>query len=511
MIFNDGDNSKILLNYDLAIVGAGVAGIILAIEMEQSGLRVAVFESGDFEFSKNTQDLYRGEVAGKLIHAPLDAYRMRFFGGSTNCWGGGCVPYDRIDFQERPYLAHSGWPLDYNSLEPYYHRASNYLEIGSFDYSKDRGEIISGIGKTKTFTTKYWKRANHSPKFNIKYRDFFKNSKTVDLFLNSNFYKIGKLDERNHITSIYLQDYSGNQIKVDANQFVLAMGGIEGTRLLLNSKHIFSTAAMERTYENIGRYYSPHVNLEHGTFVPAPGIPVISDYVQVSEAVQLRRFLTLSDFAINKYELLNCKTTLETAQANAAPLTDNVYSYLHGNTIFGGLDEKIDLYNSKLKDYLPERASNRLRIKRRHSYILDTAFEQEPNWNSKIELIQNKDKFGLKKVRLTFNAKQSDFDRYLKYFELLSRTVGELGLGRLSYDHTGKVFFEQVSGASHHTGATRMSKDYREGVVDCDCRVHGISNLFISSASIFPTPGHANPTFTIAGMAIRLADYLKRQ
>ena len=97
----------------------------------------------------------------------------------------------------------------------------------------------------------------------------------------------------------------------------------------------------------------------------------------------------------------------------------------------------------------------------------------------------------------------------MQTYELLSLTLGRLGLGRLYYDVSGEELFDQITGRSHHTGTTRMATNSTEGVVDSNCKVFGYDNLFVSSASVFPTPSHANPTFTIVAMAIRLAGYIK--
>ena len=63
----------------------------------------------------------------------------------------------------------------------------------------------------------------------------------------------------------------------------------------------------------------------------------------------------------------------------------------------------------------------------------------------------------------------------------------------------------------HHMGTTRMADDPRHGVVDRDCRVHGIANFYIGGSSVFATGGHANPTYTIVQLALRLGDQLARQ
>jgi hypothetical protein len=510
MIFENFKLSQKTINYDIVIVGAGIAGIILAMELGGAGKRVGLFESGGLEFDAKIQDLYKGELAGRLNHAPLDAYRMRFFGGSSNCWGGGCLPYDPIDFEKRPYLPRSGWPLQYSSLLPFYRRAVDYLEIDSFDFELDRKEVIGGISATGILQTKYWKRAEKSPNFKEKYFEFFKHSKTVDLYLNANLVRLEDLQGNGEIKSLYFKSYQKEDFKVIAKQYVLSMGGIENARLLLNSRALFLSPPLKKIYENIGKFYSPHINLMHGTFIPSPGVRVLNKYESITDKLQFRRFLTLTEDAINKYELLNPKTVFEEDSTEvAAPLSDEVYTYLYGNAIPGGVNQEIDQINSQIQKVFPSKLSNRLRIKRTSAYLLNNAFEQEPNWNSRIELNPEKDLLGLNRVRLIFNAKDSDIRRYVKYFELVAKTVGELGIGRLSYDRSGEVFYTQNEcGASHHTGTTRMSLDGGQGVVDVNCKIHGIKNLYVASASVFPTPSQANPTFTIAALSIRLADYL---
>ena len=58
-------------------------------------------------------------------------------------------------------------------------------------------------------------------------------------------------------------------------------------------------------------------------------------------------------------------------------------------------------------------------------------------------------------------------------------------------------------------GTTRMHCDPQKGVVDNNCRVHGVDNLFVAGSVVFPTAGYANPTLTIIALALRLADHLE--
>ncbi|MEL6678879.1 MAG: GMC family oxidoreductase, partial [Pseudomonadota bacterium] len=95
--------------------------------------------------------------------------------------------------------------------------------------------------------------------------------------------------------------------------------------------------------------------------------------------------------------------------------------------------------------------------------------------------------------------------------EILAMELGRLGYGRVWSElmQDGTRWPRSVHHGKHHCGTTRMSDDPKTGVVDANCRVHGMSNLFIASSSVFPTHGYAQPTLTIVALSVRLADHLK--
>ena len=99
---------------DLAIIGGGAAGITLAREFDRSGVRVCVIEAGGLEPETQVQAFYQGESVG--IDYPLEAARLRYLGGSSNHWGGYCRPLDPIDFEQRDWVPHSGWPFTIDEL-----------------------------------------------------------------------------------------------------------------------------------------------------------------------------------------------------------------------------------------------------------------------------------------------------------------------------------------------------------------------------------------------------------
>src|SRR3990172_1798035 len=116
-----------ILTCDVCIVGTGAVGIALAHELRNTNIEVLLLESGGIKFEADTQELYKGEVVDPYHHGPLEHYRQRRFGGTMEVWGGRCAPFDGIDFEERPYVPYSGWPISKADLDPYYKRSQSAL------------------------------------------------------------------------------------------------------------------------------------------------------------------------------------------------------------------------------------------------------------------------------------------------------------------------------------------------------------------------------------------------
>ena len=134
------------LEADLCVIGGGAAGITIAREFAGSPVKVVLLESGGLELDGETQGLNRADVG--LPYFPLDGARLRAFGGTTHHWGGVCRPFDPIDFERRPGVPHTGWPIDRATLDRYYPEARSIvgLESSSWDVEgwdrRDRFEPI---------------------------------------------------------------------------------------------------------------------------------------------------------------------------------------------------------------------------------------------------------------------------------------------------------------------------------------------------------------------------------
>lgn len=146
-------------------------------------------------------------------------------------------------------------------------------------------------------------------------------------------------------------------------------------------------------------------------------------------------------------------------------------------------------------------------------HVRFTAFlEQEPDPENRITLGERRDRYGQPLPHLTWRESGFMRDSHQRSLELLDAEFRNCGFGRLQHREDEIAYLEGYHQYGlHHMGSTRMSDDPRQGVVDRDCRVHGIRNLFIAGSSVFPTGGAANPTWTIAALAARLAHHLAAQ
>jgi choline dehydrogenase-like flavoprotein len=136
--------------------------------------------------------------------------------------------------------------------------------------------------------------------------------------------------------------------------------------------------------------------------------------------------------------------------------------------------------------------------------------EQAPDPNSRATLGPDRDALGRHRLRLDFRLSTIAKHSVVRGMEIIGQQLGRAGLGRLRIPgEADATWFPGPVGSGHHIGTTRMHLDPKQGVVDANCQVHGIANLFVAGSSVFPTAGYANPTLTIVALALRLADHVK--
>jgi choline dehydrogenase-like flavoprotein len=503
---------------DVCIVGAGAAGITLAREFINQPFRVCLLESGGLDYDRETQSLYRGENIG-LPYFPLEASRLRYFGGTTNHWQGLCRPLDAIDFEARDWVPHSGWPFDKSHLDPFYTRAQSICRVGPYlydvkDWEADHTPRIP-FASDRVITTIL--QVSPPVRFGKTYQDEIVGAGNIRTYLHANVIDIEATDTTQHVSRLQVACLPGTKFWVRAKVYILAAGGIENARLLLLSNKV-QDAGLGNQYDVVGRFFMEHPHLESGLFLPSDAhisVALYSGHRQNN--TRITALLSLAPEALRHEKLLNFSAFLYPKSwsevSKGVSSLRVIVRALRGHSLPDGFLQHLRNVIADIDD-VTAAAYRQLRTKGIGPTELISLYnmtEQAPNPNSRVTLSTERDALGKNRVQLNWQLSAIDIDSIRRAHEIIAQELGRNGLGRfkITLDEDGGPWPSLLIGGSHHMGTTRMHVDPHKGVVNEHCQVHGISNLFIAGSSVFPTCGYANPTLTIVALAVRLADHVK--
>ena len=512
------------LEADVCIVGAGAAGITLGLELMGSPYRVVVLESGGLGYEIETQSLYEGRSIG-LPYSDLSAPRLRFFGGTTNHWGGICRPFEEADFEARDGIRFTGWPIKKSDVDPFYPRAARVVELPSLDWDLARWAPGDELAPLQLRSDRIVSRVAQKVEtelrsFGVRYEDELRAAPNVTVYLHANATGFDVDEEGRTVTSVPVATLEGNRFSVTARAFVLATGAVENARMLFVSNERRS-AGLGNQNDLVGRFFLEHPRFLGGLIVPSTPHPNLGFYDDHRvDGSLVRGYLASSkDFQLAE-GLLDLQIRLELGYGDAP---DDAADFArHVMTLAGDLDswQKIAIpgtpvpipYLDVIREALDSPEDTYIYLRGTIETIgVTTRIEQAPNPDSRVVLVPERDQLGMQRVALDWRLSDVDRRNVRRTLELLGAEVGRAGIGRLRmlYREDEPGWPEDLGGGQHHMGTTRMSDDPKQGVVDRDCRVHGTSNLFVAGSSVFPTPGGATPTLMLVALAIRLGDHLK--
>jgi len=495
---------------DLCIVGAGAAGIVLAHGLLDTDLRVLLLESGGLGLEPETQALGKGEISG-LPYRALHERRPRYFGGASNLWNGWCTTLEPVDFEARDWVARSGWPLRPADLEPYYRRAQPLCELGRYGYTAPAWPELALL-PFEQFEHKFW-QLSPPTRFGDVHRPDFARSQNVRVLLHANAVEIRMDPDARRVVAVDLANPAGLRTSVRARHFVVACGGIETPRLLLASRSV-RECGVGNEHDQVGRYFADHPHLVLG-FAPAGRLEasVMAAPPQI-EGVRVRVGFGPTAEEQRARRLLNSAVTLEVHYGSPEfHAARELFQALRRAEWPAGGAEQMRAVGTR-----PGRVLADIAAKLWRGYGLPSGFrlgvrsESVPDPESRVRLGEKRDAVGVPCPVLHWQMGAQDKDSLLRTAELATVELGRLGYGPIEvaeWLRDGNAWPEDLAAGQHHLGTTRMSDDTKQGVVDRNGRVHGLSNLFVAGPSVFPTPGWANPTLTIAALALRLADHLK--
>jgi choline dehydrogenase-like flavoprotein len=547
-----------VLETEVCIVGAGPAGITLARELIGQGFRVCLLETGGFEPDTAIQNLATAanEAIGDVYPAVVST-RYRQYGGTANTWdidmGNGrrgvrYVPLDPIDFEKREGIPYSGWPITRADLDPYYDRAQTVCQAGPYDYDIETwaDETTPPIAfKGDRVTTRLFQFGPRDV-FTQTYRSELVQSQNVTLCIYATALELESDELGKRVTRVRVGDLSGNRFWVAAQTVVLALGGLETARLLLLSNQVQQTG-LGNSQDLVGRFLMDHPVVRSGILTPSNRqvIPSLSLYdTRWIKNTMVIAKPVLTETVMRQEQLLNINTAMfprhSIFQYNVLRMLFPKGSRFRSPAVNSAREFAMSLKRGKLPDHPLKRLSQlptgmddmiyyywRKKPRIHYSYglnvggwstVADKKFgclelfhvtEQAPDPANRVTLSDVRDPLGYRKLQVYWRWNDIDVRSTKRALEIFAEEFAQAGLGRLKLDLDQGVPQVFLPSTHHHMGTTRMHDNPKQGVVDANCQVHGMSNLFIASSSVFPTGGYANPTLTIIALAIRIADHIK--
>jgi len=531
------------LESDVCLIGAGIAGIVTALELGRQGHPVLLIEAGGWRPDSLLRSAQRGDVR-QTEHEPLEDVSARRLGGALALWGGRLLPLDESDFQPNAARAER-WPISRQDLDPYYLRANEVLGGGAYEYSADAAlphaePLLLGPASAHIDETKLWRWGPPT-----RYHHFAKalqQSTNVRLVHHCLAREIVTNADGDLATVVRAAAAPGQNLELRAKTFVLTGGGLEITRLLLASRGV-QKDGLGNEHGQVGAGYLTHPVGEVCRLQVAPAhARRLCSFERTRDSVYGRRFLCFSEAIRQKRALPNINITFWSPDAHDPAHGDGVlsaYAMTKRFLLTRGLTDKVagaqrsnlgraPATARHLKNILSTAPAtlSALSVWCRQRWLCDRQIpalirsgksglvrlrldaEQRRDPGNFVRLSDDLDEFGVPRLKVSYRVNETDRRAYYDALKLLQQEITRRAQGTLDLPSLEDFMAIPLGDGTHQMGLTRMSHSPQDGAVDPDGRLHGCKNVYLASSAVFPTAGAAPPTLTIAALAFRLADHL---
>jgi len=544
-----------LPEFDLIVVGSGPAGLSIANAFRDTPYKICVLESGGIEPGKKSESLNDIVSVGHKRADP-ELVRRRCVGGTSAIWTGRCGMFDAIDYQSRSWLKLSGWPIDGGHLEGQIARAGAILGLPNlsvrhalrdlkqpFDRKLwDEERLLPVVWQFSSrgadaITEHFAHDSNELPNelailrhsgrktpvdFGRAHLGWMRESKNIHLLIHATALEIVTDPSGRCVTGIRLCGPDGETRTMNGSRVVVACGGVDNARLLLASRGVVPVG-LGNEHDQVGRYLSDHTFTELGSFSRGKAKALRRRlgprlYERHGTNHSLCFGLRLSPALQRREGLMNAAAHLVDFGTRVAPLT-LIASGLRklrtgadmtnaSREVLSGLMQPVALAEGMLDRLVRKRAS----LNDPDVTVLGCVVEQPLNPASRIRLSERTDRFGSPLPEVDWRIDEAEFRTARRFREIMVAELSRLGMDTPDlpdWEDLGiESWRDRLVDLAHPMCTTRMSDDPQTGVVDANCKVHGVEGLYIAGSSVFSTPGHMNPTQMIVALALRLADHL---
>jgi choline dehydrogenase-like flavoprotein len=514
------------LQADLCLVGSGVMGLALASHLlRHTQLRILMVEQGGLidtdALSAVPEELNSGDVKSGVAQS-----RAMGFGGSSRRWGGEALPFLPLDLSDRPFVPLPGpWPLTYGELEPYYHKAADFLALSTTPFETDlwrHPTLRQWFGASQPLLINFSK---HSPIAYLAqcHKARIGRSQRLTCLLNAKAVELLLEPGGQRAEALRVRSLAGKEAVLRASTIVLCGGGIENPRLLLASWQ-GERRGIGNGHDLVGRYYQDHVGFYGARLQPVQRR--LFTHLFASFLCGRQKYLPklqLSPAYQSSHGLLNVTGNIAVEERAHSPLQTlrRLRRRLTGAPRDpgekAGVEDLRRLIQAPLAvlPILSSTLRGRVHLPREAAYFLIGNAESEPLPDSRILLSDQRDCYGLERPLVQWRLSGRTLEALRAYFHAVKRALEGAGIAEVtltpSLSDPALDWRAKAYSLYHHMGATRMARSPRQGVVDADCRVHGVDNLYVVGTSVLPTGSASNPSFTALALTLRLADHLSRR
>jgi glycine/D-amino acid oxidase-like deaminating enzyme len=504
-------------DYDVCVIGAGPAGLACAFDLHDRGFRVLVLEAGRENPIPGEPDIHAAEIVHAAFHDPVDIVAASALGGSTHWWGGRSLPFDPVDFRH--------WPLAYDEMAPWWEKAAEFLGTRAVSESAPP----AAFARLKDFNALH--DETWAQELNMAHRWRARIHAAIGPYIVLGARVTGLDHDAGSIRAVRVRTGARTQT-VSAPRIVIASGGLGALKHLLllqrEAPALFGSAPL-------GRGYMGHLTGTIATLLPAD-VHDVAAFARraLDEGVYARRRLRAMPETIMHHGISNIAFWLEhrnaidpahgSAAASARHLAARFVRLGRGigpvrphiaNIARAPLTAASGLTRA-LYRLAAARLSNRpaaaLTPVRPGEWRLDYHAEQPRHHSNRISLAEALDSVGSPKLKIDFRIHDEEVEAVVRAHELLDADLQAAGAGRLRFYGGREACVVRVRAAArdgyHQLGGAVMGDDPHISIVDANLRVHGLSNLWVASGSVFPSSGQANPTLTIVALARRLAAHI---
>lgn len=534
------------------IIGGGPAGISLALELERRRLPSLLLEAGGTRIDAAGQQAFQAESISPADHGPVHRFRHRVLGGTSSVWGGRCIPFEPIDFEDRPWLGAASWPLSYHEVARFYPAALELCRAGQPHFLADEALAHQGGGAmfdvaNRDLALDRVERFSEPTDFGRCYRQQLRRSRLATIVLNAPVTRIVAESQGQRVRGVIVRKPDGEDLPISGSIVVVACGALETARLLLASVDE-RDCGLGNERDLVGRFYQSHLEGHVGELAVAPGAAARLDYSRDRQGIYCRRYMQLSPEAQRRDHLAGlimrpthakvadprhghavlsamflvkgmllpeyARGMNSTEQAEATRLGGGVGLHLrHINNVVSGAPtltrfaarwtRRRVLARRKLPSVFLADPSGR--------YALEINAEQAPDPESRVSLGEQRDAQGQRRLIVDWRVSEADRRRVLHGVALADRAFRGAGVARIVLPDPDAAAAALTRIGGHHIGTARMARSPRAGVVDANGEAFEVAGLHVLGAATFPTSGSANPTLTIVALAVRMADYLAKR